>query len=77
MTEATIEAFLDHGSVRAGLGARVTEARETLRSLQSLGLDTAEISRTLEEQGVGLFVSAFEEVLAAIRHKAEPRRSAA
>lgn len=70
MTEATIAAFLDHGTVGAGLGTAAADAQETLASLRSLGLEMAVVSRRLEEQGVRVFVSAFDEVLASIARKA-------
>ena len=77
MTEGTIAAFLDHGTVGASLGRSTTAARETLASLHSLGLDLAEVSRTLEEQGVQLFIRAFADVLGSIRQKAGLTSSAA
>ena len=77
MTEATISAFRDHGTVGTGVGAGAAAARETLGTLRSLGIDLAEVSRTLEEQGVQLFVRAFDDVLGAIRRKVGLGRSAA
>ncbi len=77
MTEATIRAFLDHGTVSATLGTGAAGARAALGRLRSLGVDMAAVSRELEEQGVRLFVSAFDEVLDSIRQKAGYGRSAA
>ena len=77
MTEATIAAFLDHGTVTPSIGEGPDRAREVLGALDSLGVDLASVSRTLEEQGVGLFFSAFGEVLVAIQEKAHQIRSAA
>jgi transaldolase len=77
MTEGTIAAFLDHGTVGASLGRGTTAACQTLESLHSLGLDLADVSRTLEEQGVQLFIRAFADVLGSIRQKAGLTSSAA
>jgi transaldolase len=77
MTEGTIAAFLDHGTVGASLGTGTTAARETLGRLHSLGLDLVEVSRTLEEQGVQLFIRAFADVLGSIRQKTGLASSAA
>jgi transaldolase len=74
MTEATIDAFLDHGTVAVNLGTGAGRARATLDSLRALGIDVAEVSRNLEERGVGQFVTAFDEVLRAIARKWEPER---
>jgi transaldolase len=77
MTETTIRAFLDHGTVSATLGTGAVRARAALGRLRSFGVDMAAVSRALEEQGVRLFVSAFDEVLDSIRQKAGYGRSAA
>ncbi len=77
MTEATIEALLDHGTVGQTLGKGGERARTTLKDLGALGVDMREVSRALEEQGVELFVRAFDEVLGAIGEKARQVRDAA
>ena len=77
MTESTIEAFLDHGVVTATLGNVAEQARATLGTLCSLGIDLAAVSRRLEDQGIDLFVAAFDEVLQAIGEKARRLRDAA
>ena len=77
MTEATIEALLDHGTVGRTLGEGGEQARATLGNLGALGVDMREVSGVLEEQGVGLFVRAFDEVLGAIGDKARQVRDAA
>jgi transaldolase len=71
MTEATIEAFLDHGTATPALGDHADRARATLQALGSLGVDMQEVSRVLEDQGVRLFVAAFDDVLGAIAQKGE------
>ena len=77
MTEATIEAFLDHGTVGPIMGNGGERARAALGNLAALGVHMGEVSRVLEEQGVGLFVSAFVEVMAAIGEKARRLSDAA
>ncbi len=69
MTEATIHAFLDHGTVARTLGTGAQAARNTLDRLSSLGIDMGDVSRRLEEQGVRLFVTAYEDVLRSIAAK--------
>lgn len=77
MPEATIEAFLDHGTVARTLGTHVDDARDVLRRLAAVGVDMAAVSRTLEDRGVELFVAAYDDVLHAIREKAGQARDAA
>jgi transaldolase len=76
MTEATIDAFLDHGTVATTLGHGAADARSTLEGLELLGIHTAEVSRDLEERGVRQFVTAYDEVLRAIAAKWEGEAAA-
>ncbi|MGH9279891.1 MAG: transaldolase [Acidimicrobiales bacterium] len=77
MTEATIAAFLDHGTVAPALGAGADQARQTLAALGVLGIDLAPVLQALEGHGVHLFVDAFDEVLHAIARKAGEMAEAA
>lgn len=76
MTEGTIEAFLDHGTVIERLGRASDQAHRDLAELGSLGVNLADVSKELESQGVALFVAAFDEVLAAIHDKSERLKAA-
>jgi transaldolase len=70
LPEATIEAFLDHGSVRRTIDEGVDEAERALARLKELGIDIADVARVLEEEGVASFVKSFDELIQALTDKA-------
>ena len=74
ITPATLEAFRDHGRLRASLGEDVTEARHVIAALESTGISLREVTDKLLEDGVALFCEAFDQLLMAIDRS---RRSAA
>jgi len=66
----TIEAFLDHGTVRPGsLTKDVEEAAAMISSLPEIGVDFDAITAQLQIDGVAAFAAAFESLLAAIADK--------
>lgn len=68
---ATLQAFLNHGTVASTLGEGVAEARAHLRALADLGVDLGEITRDLQDQGVAAFAKSFEALMEAIAEKRE------
>ena len=66
ITPSTLEAFRDHGRLRASLGEHVEEARATLEALQRAGISLRQVTDSLVEQGVTLFSAAFDRLLAAV-----------
>jgi transaldolase len=77
MPDATIEAFLDHGTVARTVDSKAGAARAELDRLAEVGVDMAEVSRVLEEEGVASFVKSYDELLQSLTDKANamaPRR---
>jgi transaldolase / glucose-6-phosphate isomerase len=66
ITPATLEAFRDHGRLRASLGADVPAAHQILKALASAGISLSDVTDRLLEDGVRLFVEAFRTLLGAI-----------
>jgi transaldolase/glucose-6-phosphate isomerase len=66
ITPSTLEAFRDHGRLRASLEEGVEEARGTLEALPRAGISLREVTDTLVEQGVTLFSGAFDRLLSAV-----------
>jgi transaldolase/glucose-6-phosphate isomerase len=62
---ATLDAFRDHGQPRPSLAAHAATARATLRELAEAGVDLNAITTQLLDDGLSLFVSAFDRMLAA------------
>jgi transaldolase/glucose-6-phosphate isomerase len=77
ITPATLEAFRDHGRLRASLGGNVDAARATLETLEHVGISLGEVTDQLLEDGVTLFRKAFDGLLAAVDagRRRQPARS--
>jgi transaldolase len=71
MPDATIEAFLDHGTVSRTVDVDPAEASGDLEALESSGIDMADVAATLEEQGVASFAKSFEDLVASLGAKAD------
>jgi transaldolase / glucose-6-phosphate isomerase len=74
ITPATLEAFRDHGRLRASLEEDVTGARHVIAALERTGISLREVTDKLLEDGVTLFCEALDKLLMAIDRS---RRSAA
>jgi len=68
---ATLQAFLDHGRVALTMEQGLAEALTQLARLTALGIDLDAIARKLLDDGVGVFVKAFETLMASIAAKRE------
>lgn len=71
MPESTVDAFLDHGIVARTIDVNVEDARSIWKALQEVGVDMGDVSRVLEEQGVGAFQKSFDDLLSSLAKKAE------
>ena len=69
MPEGTIEAFKDHGRLARTIDLGVDEARRTLEGLAGVGVDPADVSRALEDEGVTTVAKSFHELLGALERK--------
>ena len=65
----TIEAFQDHGEVRATLAEGLDDAKRLLDDLARVGVDYDDVTDTLEREGVQKFSDSFEELLDGVRAK--------
>jgi transaldolase len=70
MPDQTIDAFVDHGTVRRTIDADPDGARRALDALASAGIDMADVSRTLEEEGVASFTKSYDELIQVLSDKA-------
>ena len=77
LPEPTIEALLDHGTIACTVDQGVDEAAGVLARLEELGIDMADVSETLETQGVASFRASFDDLVSALREKAATLRGAA
>src|SRR5258708_2699576 len=63
---ATFDAFRDHGQPRETLTEGVDEAKQVMRDLADVGISIDRITDKLTDDGVRLFVEAFDKLLAAV-----------
>ena len=70
MPEKTLRAFQDHGHVRNTLAENVDEARRVLERFANAGVDYADVTDTLEREGVEAFEKSFAKLLDGIRASA-------
>ena len=68
---ATLDAFRDHGEVRASLEESVGAAERVLDQLARSGISLDEITAKLVDEGVTLFADAFDKLLGAVAGKRE------
>jgi transaldolase/glucose-6-phosphate isomerase len=72
ITPATLDAFRDHGRVRASLEDDIEDARARIGALERVGISLDDVTDRLLDDGVTLFCKAFDNLLAVID---EERRS--
>lgn len=65
----TIDAFRDHGDPRVRIHDDLDRARERLTALASVGIDIADVTRELEEEGVRKFADSYDQLLESIAEK--------
>ena len=66
---ATLDAFLDHGTIAPTLGQGIDNARSQLEQLAGLGIDLDAMTQTLQEEGVAGFTKSFESLIAGLATK--------
>jgi len=70
LPDATLEAFMDHGTVARTVDRDVTGAHSDLERVAAAGVDLDAVARVLEEEGVSAFAKSFEELLTTLKEKA-------
>lgn len=66
--ESTLEAVRDHGATPDDrLTGTESQARERLQALEDAGVDLAQVTKELENEGVDKFIASFEEAVQTVR----------
>ncbi len=73
---ATLDAFRDHGRVRATLAEDAAGAEATLAAIERAGISLDAVTTELLDEGVRLFTEAFEKLLAAVAQRLAAHGSA-
>jgi transaldolase len=70
MPEPTLDAFERSGTVARTVDRDVDDATRVMDELDAVGVDMADVSRTLESEGVAAFAKSYDELLASLERKA-------
>jgi transaldolase len=70
MPDATIDAFERRGTVACTINKDLDQAHQVMDDLARLGVDMADVGRTLEEEGVASFSKSFDELMGTLTEKA-------
>jgi transaldolase len=73
LPEKTLEAFVDHGTVRNALEAGTDSARQALDQLAALGIDLDRVTAELEAEGIEAFGKSYDQLLTTLRRAAAPQ----
>ena len=71
---ATLEAFIDHGTIARTVDQGVEEAHATLDGLKAAGIDIDVVTKQLENEGVASFAKSFEDLLSGVEAKREEKQ---
>ncbi|MFC6048264.1 transaldolase, partial [Methylobacterium hispanicum] len=69
MPPATMDAFRDHGQVRATIEEDLDGARAVMSTLAKAGIDIEAVAKQLVDEGVQLFIDAADKLLGAVAGK--------
>ncbi len=69
MPEHTLQAFREHGTVAQTADRHIDDAHRLLRELNHVGIDVERVGAQLQEDGIALFVKAFDDAVAIVEEK--------
>ena len=69
MPDVTLNAFIDHGITEITINEKINDSYVHMEKLASAGIDLAEITDALLEDGVKAFADSFDDLLQNISHK--------
>ncbi len=69
MPQATLDAYLDHGTALSTLGEGLEEAQHTIEDLEAAGISMKRVTDQLLAEGVKAFADSFDKLLAHIEDK--------
>jgi len=75
LPDATLEAFLDRGTVARTVDTDDTGAQQVLRQLKDVGVDLDDVTELLEKEGVTAFEGSYDDLLASLEEKAAALRA--
>ncbi|MDA8295656.1 MAG: transaldolase [Actinomycetota bacterium] len=71
MPGATVDGFLDHGTLARTVDTGVEQARADLAGLAEVGVDLDDVTHTLEVEGIAAFTKSFDDLIDRLSQKAD------
>lgn len=71
LPDATLEAFLDHGTVARTVDTAPDDDLDVLDRLARVGIDLGDVTELLEKEGVAAFEASYDDLLGTLSEKAE------
>ena len=68
---STLSFFIDHGTVHETITSGILEEENSLQGLRDAGINLAEITEQLQEEGVQAFIDSYDNLIKAIAEKQE------
>jgi transaldolase len=65
----TLDAYRDHGKPKLDLTENITKANEVFQQLAEMGINLAQLTQQLENEGVAKFSQSFDQLTAAVEKK--------
>jgi len=69
MPEHTLQAFREHGTVAQTVDRHIDDAHRLLRELSHVGIDVERVGAQLQDDGIALFVKAFDDAVAIVEER--------
>lgn len=69
LPDATLDAFVDHGQLSERISHDLDVARAQWHELATHGVNTDDVAKQLEREGVQSFIASFEDLLSALEEK--------
>lgn len=69
MPPDTLKAVLDHGRAEVEVTRGLDDARKVMAGLAAVGIDLAQVTETLQIEGVKSFADSFDKLMQGLRHK--------
>ena len=69
MPEHTLQAFREHGTLAQTADRHIDDAHRLLRELNHVGIDVERVGAQLQDDGIALFVKAFDDAVAIVEEK--------
>ena len=70
LPDSTVEAFTDHGNLKATILLDLDQAHEQWKRLETSGVNVSEVATKLEREGVSSFQKSFNELIDVLAQKA-------